>query len=84
MLDINFNFKSEDIPVTFEHEGKTYNGVLSWVPGAGGYTWHLSVNKYHWRQLNYVNDYQWAFYNHKDNMRYLADYFGDVVTAWYE
>ena len=50
MLDINFNFKSEDIPVTFEHEGKTYKGLLSWVPGAGGYTWHLSVNRYHWGQ----------------------------------
>ena len=37
MMDINFVFKGEDIPVSFAYEGEQYKGFLSWVTGAGGF-----------------------------------------------
>jgi hypothetical protein len=75
-----------DIPVTFDHEGKTYAGHLSQVTGMGSTaTFHLYVDKYYWGTLRY-SDFEdsWIFNSNKQGMEKHADYFGWVVVGWYE
>ncbi len=74
----------DDIPVSFEWQGKEYARHFSVPHDAGGNVWFLTVNKYHWGQLILTQNYGWAFHNNKNEMKELADYFGDVVTAWYQ
>ena len=84
MLEIDLVPKGDKIPVTFFFDGTTYKGFLSWVPGAAGYCWFLMVNNFYWGTLHLTDGYRWRFTNQKGNMEHLADYFADVVTAWYQ
>lgn len=80
-----------DIPVTFEFNGKEYKGFFSRPKGAGD-VWYLTVQEkkrgklgnYHWGQL-FRADGAWRYADQTryNEMLYLSDYFGDVVTAWY-
>lgn len=72
------------IPVTFEHDGKQYNGVLVDVLGPGNTIWHLYVNGGFWGQLVYSERWGWQYHNHKGDLKHLANYFGEVVIAWYQ
>lgn len=78
---------SDKIPVSFEHNGKKTNGHLDKVSGAGdSSTWHLMGNdKFYYGALRRHND-QWVFdpTPKTEDLKDLADFFGDVVTAWYE
>jgi hypothetical protein len=83
VAEIDIEFGGEHIPVSFDFEGKPYTGYLSFVNGAGGYHWHLMVNKFYWGVL--VNkSYEWVFHDQKNELKEYADYFGDVLQAWYE
>jgi hypothetical protein len=73
-----------NIPVSFEWKGKKHVGYFSEPHGSGGNIWFLTVNKYHWGQLILKHHNEWAFYNSKDEMKELADYFGDCIVAWYQ
>jgi len=70
----------EEIPITFEHNGSKYSGLLSAVHGAGQHVWHMYVNRYFYGRLRYCNG--WVFDSIK--MPEMADYLGDYVTAWYQ
>ncbi len=61
-----------------------YAGCFSEPHGSGGNIWFLTVNKYHWGQLILKCDYEWAFYNNKDELKEMADYFGDCIMPWYQ
>lgn len=77
-----------NIPVTFTYQSKEYSGYLSEVSGAGAIrnsVWHLMIDNHYWGQLHFL-DRGFVFMAQKDTegMKYLGDYFGEVVTAWYE
>jgi hypothetical protein len=77
----------DQIPVTFEHMGKTVKGQLGKVQGAGDTeVWHLHDNKnYYLGRLRRLNA-QWVFdpTPKTESLVEMAQYFGDVVTAWYQ
>lgn len=67
------------IPVTFDHEGKTYTGTLDKVNGAGDNSmYHLTVDNYHWGQLWKVNG-KWRHAHPKLNLDHLVEYFGKMI-----
>lgn len=73
----------ERIPVTFEHNEKTFTGHLGKVMGAGsGSVWYLMDDKDFYKgRLRKHND-QWVFDSSKDDLSELAEYLGDYVIAW--
>jgi hypothetical protein len=68
----------EEARVSFEYNGKHYQGILSQVSGAGATVWHLTINNYYRGMLMYTD--KWVFYNNKNEMQELADFFGDQVN----
>ncbi|MDF2381306.1 hypothetical protein JMG10_07510 [Nostoc ellipsosporum NOK] len=72
-----------EIPVSFEYNGRGYKGILSRVYGGGdAHNYHLYVNKYYWGIL-FLGPAGWRFGSKKTELEEIADYFGDVVQAWY-
>jgi len=79
----------ENIPTNFDHCGKQYICHVSKVSGAGDTsTFHLIDEKNF-----YLGRLRWSSFEKKlvfdaphktKELEQLADYFGDVVTAWYE
>ena len=76
----------ENIPVSFECEGKAYNGFLSAVCGAGTQVYHLMVDNFYNGRLRLTDRYGWVFDStpKTESFKGLTDYFSDVVVAWYE
>ena len=72
----------QKIPVSFDYKGKHYNGTLDEVNGGGANMWHLTINKYHYGSLMYTD--KWVFHSNKNEMKELAELFGEQVTLWYE
>lgn len=72
-----------EIPITFEHSGKTYKGHFSRVAGAGSSSmFFLNVNGFHAGQL-FLTDSGWRFYsNSKPELNSMSDYFGEYVMLW--
>ena len=89
----------DNIPVTFSENGITYHGYFS-NPNGGGNSWHLMVNNCYWGTLIMYQDWpkglpmdfsiahaiemKWRFASQTGRFEELADYFGDVVIAWYQ
>lgn len=84
------------IPVTFDFKGKTYNGHLTQISGAGtSANFHLKVNGGYWGMLSYIEGHPgfngglhavpsgWRFSSpvHPE-LSELTDHFGYVVQAW--
>ena len=79
----------EDIPVTFECNGKSFSGQLAQVAGAGGNAvFHLMDNKNFYcgrlRYSDFIKDWVFDPTPKTKDLEQQADYFGDVVTAWYQ
>ena len=78
----------ERIPVNFDFNGKQYSGYLSQVTGTGETgMFHLSIDNYYYGQLRYSSFINgWVFDTNKgsEGWEKLAEYFGYVVTAWYD
>lgn len=77
----------EQIPISFEHNGKKYKGHFTKVSGAGDTgVFHLmdDQNFYNGR-LRMVHG-KWIFdpTPKTADLKELTEYFGQVVTAWYE
>ena len=73
-----------DIPVTFEFEGKQYQGTLSLVSGGAG-MWHLYVEGadgklYFKGQLFKVGD-KWRFASQSGKIDYLGEEFGKIIEG---
>ena len=72
----------KEIPITFEHKGKTYTGELSPVAGMGHPSvWHLLIDKRYIGCLMHTKR-GWVF--HSEIMPEIAEFLGEYVTAWYE
>ena len=69
------------IPITFDHDTKSYRGTFKPVHGAGANTWHLMINNYYKGQLWYdsASD-RWSYYGNAFNG--MGDYFGATIQAW--
>ena len=79
----------ENIPVTFECNGKTFSGRLTQVAGAGGNSvFHLMDSKNFYcgrlRCSDFIKDWVFDPTPKTKDLEQQADYFGDVVTAWYQ
>ena len=76
----------ENIPVNFECEGKSYTGPLNAVHGAGTQVYHLIIERRYNGRLRLTERYGWQFdpTPTTKSFKELRDYFGDVVTAWYQ
>ena len=79
----------ENIPVTFERDGNPYSGQLAQVAGAGGNSvFHLMDSKNFYcgrlRYSDFVKDWVFDPTPKTKELEQQADYFGDVVTAWYQ
>ncbi len=73
-----------NIPVEYEYRGQKYKGRLSQVSGSASTNfYHLYVNNFYHGQLQLL-DRGWVFSNQEGWQPELADYFGDVITAWFE
>lgn len=76
----------ERIPVNFEQLGKIYSGYFKKVAGAGQEgVWYLMDDKnFYLGRLRQYQD-QWVFDDSKpvNKLNELAEYFGEVITAWY-
>lgn len=77
----------DNIPVSFEHKGKKTEGHLEKVSGAADTsTWHLmGTDKFYYGRLRRTND-KWVFdpTPKSQDLAELADFFGDIITAWYQ
>jgi len=78
----------ENIPVTFECNGKTFSGQLAQVAGAGGNSvFHLMDSKNFYcgrlRYSDFIRDWVFDPTPKTKEFKQQADYFGDVVIAWY-
>lgn len=75
------------IPITFEHQGKHYDGHFVKVMGGGDTsTFHLKDDKkFYLGRLRITND-QWVFdpTPKTGELKELADYFGDYITNWHQ
>jgi len=78
----------DNIPVSFEYKGRKYEGRFKAVNGGGSSGhWHLEIEKndryYYFGQL-LKTESGWSFSCQDGYLNDLAEFFGDVVTAWYE
>ena len=71
-----------NIPVSFDYKGMHYEGELSQVHGAGAQVWHLIIDNYYYGMLMYTT--QWVFHSPKNEMKELAEFFGEQVSKCYE
>ena len=79
----------DEIPITFEYRLVKYKCHLSKVSGSGDTsTFHLTDDKNFYNGRLRWSDFlkSWVFdpTPKTKDLAELADYFGDVVTAWYE
>lgn len=74
----------EQIPISFDYDGKHYDGYFIPVHGASGKLWHLMVGGYFYGQLFHTDLFGWQFSNNQKLFNELTDYFADVITAWYQ
>jgi len=76
----------DDIPIMFEHNGKTYKGRFSSVYGTGQNEWHLMDDKNFYRGTLRMNKDQWVFDPTPKTLELsdLADFFGEYLIAWHE
>lgn len=78
---------SDRIPVTFEHDGKTYSGYFSQVQGGGSTAvFHLMIDKFYWGRLRLSADNEWVF-DPTPHDPWLADYaaeFGFLIISWFQ
>ena len=72
----------DHIPVSFDYKGKHYSGSLDEVAGAGAMVWHLMIGNYYRGRFTYMD--KWIFFSNDKMFEDMADYFGEVVTLWYE
>lgn len=70
-----------EIPVSFQYEGKTYRGILSQVPGAGGQLFHLMVNGYYKGQLLYTAN-GWHFTSQSGKLDHLESVFVEALKGY--
>jgi hypothetical protein len=69
------------VPITFTWRGKNYRGILEVPNGAGGSSWHLTINNYHFGGL--VSTLQgWRFFSNSGYFEDLGDFFADYITAY--
>lgn len=71
----------EAIPISFDYNGRQYNGCFSEVHGAGSNVWHLMIDKYYYGRLMII-EIGWAF--HGNTMQDMAEHFGEYITLWHE
>jgi hypothetical protein len=67
-----------DIPVSFEYEGKRYDGVLSKVSGAATQMYHLNVKGYYCGQL-FLTVNGWRFSSQSGKLDHLANVFINAI-----
>ena len=68
----------QKIPVSFKNKNKLYQGTLQQVFGPGANVRHLMINNYYRGSLSYTN--KWLFHNPKEEMKELAEFFGEYVS----
>jgi hypothetical protein len=78
-----------DIPITFIYSGKEYNGHFNRVAGAANTSvFHLYDNKKFFlgrlRFSGYSNGFVFDPTPKSEELKELADYFGDYITNWHE
>jgi hypothetical protein len=76
----------KDIPIEFRLNGKKYSGNFSAIHGSGNNVWHLMDDRnFYLGRLRRAND-KWVFdaSGKSDELKELAEFFGDYITAWYE
>jgi hypothetical protein len=75
------------VPITFEHAGKNYKGHFSKVMGAGDTsTYHLMDRQNFYLGRLRIAHNKWTFdaSPRTQELKELADFFGDYIRAWYE
>ena len=76
---------ADEIPITFEHKGKTYKGFFSLVSGAGSTsTFYLRIDHYYCGRLRWYAD--WFVFDptpKTESFVELTDYFGMCIMGWY-
>jgi hypothetical protein len=73
------------IPISFEWQGKSYQGYFELVSGAGtSGMYFLTINSRHAGMLWNTQNFGWQFGNQKDHFLELKDYFVEVLIAWYQ
>jgi hypothetical protein len=72
-----------DIPITFEHNGKTVSGYLSHVNGAGSSaSFHLMIRGRFWGQL-FMQQGEWALYLYGAKEKHpQSAWFGEYVVQY--
>ena len=76
----------EHIPISFEYDGRKYSGHLAAVHGSGTCVWHLMDDKnFYLGRLRKAND-EWVFdaTGKSEELKNLAEFFGNYLTAWLE
>ena len=72
------------IPITFEHEGKRYNGFFNQVSGSGNTAaFHLyDTQNFFLGKLSKTNGWVFETTPTTEGFNQLADFFGDYITNW--
>jgi len=73
----------DNVPITFDYDGKIYTGHFSRVAGGGGSNvWFLLVDKRYWGQLSLTEDYGWKWSSNSDpGLVAQLDFFERVIVA---
>lgn len=78
----------DNMPITFEFNGKNYAGFFSKVSGAGSTaTFHLMVERFYWGRLRFSDfNNSWCFHPtpKTEGLEKLSNEFGDFIIAWYQ
>ncbi|MGV3528940.1 MAG: hypothetical protein ACO1OO_08600 [Flavisolibacter sp.] len=76
----------EQIPISFEHNGRRFAGHFSPVYGGGNHQWHLIVDSFYFGRLRLTEGQQWVFdpTPKTEGLESLSEFFGDYLRAWIE
>jgi len=72
----------QHIPISFDYKERHYDGYFQQVRGAGANVWYLMVNNCYSGTLMYTD--KWVFHCNSNEMKELAELFGERVSLWYE
>ena len=70
------------IPITFEFEGKIYDGYLIMISGGGSDSnFHLMIDNCYYGHLFY-SAVGWRFGSNQNHFKGMDEYFGDYVSKY--
>lgn len=69
----------ENVPITFDYDGRKYQGEFTPVFGAGSENWHLMIDRYYMGQLT-LREGNFVFLGNR--FQEMGEQFGHVLISF--